>query len=80
MVPGEYTNNSSRNALCTFNSFPCIWFPLFKLTLFNHTDAAIKWCSGKAAFLEFKTDIKNQANSFEKYLKRSLLLSYVSNF
>ena len=39
LVPGEHANNSCRNALCKFNSFRYIWFPLFKLTLFNHTEA-----------------------------------------
>ena len=58
LVPGEHANNSSRNVLCTFNLFPYIWFPLFKLTLFNHTEEAIKRCSGKTALLGFKTHKK----------------------
>ena len=48
-VLGEHANNRSRNALCKFNSIPYIWFPSFKLTLFNHTEADIKRCSGKKA-------------------------------
>ena len=67
----------SYNALFTFNLFSYIWFPLFKLPLFNHTEAAIRRCPGKTAFLELTY---NQQNIFGKYQGRSPLLSFVLNF
>ena len=48
------------------NLFPYIWFPLFKLSLFNHREATIKRCSKKRRFWDSNCH-KNHLES-RKYL------------